>query len=96
MLISMLFLTFQRIVMHSFSGSRRLRLPDTENERKVGNYSTKDTASHPQRLEATRTICTLCQYRTSDGRGGDNELLHSYTFVGAKEIKHITYRQDFS
>jgi len=34
--------------MHSFSGSRRLRLPDPENERKVGNYSTKDTASHPQ------------------------------------------------
>jgi len=65
----MLFLTFQRIIMHSFSGSRRLRLPDPENERKVVNYSPKDTASHPQRLEPSRTpwLCVSTGHEMEEG-----------------------------
>jgi len=55
--------------MHSFSGSRRLRLPDPENERKVVNYSPKDTASHPQRLEPSRTpwLCVSTGHEMEEG-----------------------------
>jgi hypothetical protein len=60
---------FQNIIMHSFSGSRSVQLPDPENEANVGNFSPTDTASHSQKLEPSRITWAYWEYRRTDGKG---------------------------